>query len=329
MNSAQGLSPSPYSHQVLPAVLCTLAPTLLFHTTASDNSQTLPGSGAPPIDEGQFSRTFPRDFSQSCLTLVQTYHEGKRSKSDTIKRLARLVIDELERASRAGDNVKEVSSVLCAYLEILNVFDKERAGARQEAIVAREDWVGKVEAAKGQVAATQKRGREDEGRPDHPAKHPIGLELIPFGRPVKLPDDLRLTHELQDNYGRDPETHIAPEFPSNLWGNVLANTFIDFNQIFSQLLGSGDWAYTWDKYEKAVLSAFPHRELELQQYKKHIQEQFLALPDAPNSILQYDKLVRTRVAESGSLRLCDLSEFSSDYLWLVVSGDETDGSDDE
>jgi len=317
----------------------------MFHgTTASDHSQT-PGSGAPPIDEGQFSRTFPRDFSQSCLTLVQTYHEGKRSKSDTIKRLARLVIDELERASRAGDNVKEVSSVLCAYLEILNVFDKERAGARQEAIVAREDWVGKVEAAKGQVAATQKRGREDEGRPDHPAKHPIGLELIPFGRPVKLPDDLRLTHELQDNYGRDPECAKAillkdpyrPEFPSNLWGNVLANTFIDFNQIFSQfccpvdrqISGSGDWAYTWDKYEKAVLFAFPHRELELQQYKKHIQEQFLALPDAPKSILQYDKRVRTRVAESGSLRLCDLSEFSSDYLWLVVSGDETDGSDDE
>jgi hypothetical protein len=299
----------------------------MFHsTTASDHSQT-PGSGAPPIDEGQFSRTFPRDFSQSCLSLVQTYHEGKRSKSDTMKRLARLVIDELERASRARDN------------------DKEQAGARQEAIVAREDWVGKVEAARGQVAATQKRGREDEGKPDHPAKHPIDLELIPFGRPVKLPDDLRLTHELQDNYGRDPEYAKAillkdpyrPEFPSNLWENVLANTFIDFNQIFSQLFcpvdrqisGSGDWAYTWDKYEKAVLFAFPHRDLELQQYKKHIQEQFLALPDAPKTILQYDKRVRTRVAESGSLRLCDLSEFSSDYLWLVVSGDGTDGASDD
>jgi hypothetical protein len=99
---------------------------MMFHsTTVNDHSQTLPGSGAVPIDEGQFSKTFPRDFSRSCLTLVQTYHEGIRSKSDTIRLLARLVIDELEHAFRAEDNMKEVSFVLCAYLEILNVFDKE------------------------------------------------------------------------------------------------------------------------------------------------------------------------------------------------------------
>jgi hypothetical protein len=313
--------------------------------TASDHSQTLPGSEAAPIDEGQFSPTFLSDFSRSCLTLVQTYHEGKRSKSDAIKRLARLVIDELERASRAGDNIKEVSSVLCAYLEILNVFDKERAGARQEAIAAREDWIGKAEVAKGQVATAQKMGREDEGKPDHPAKDPIDLELIPFGRPspdsVKLPDDLRLTHELQDNYGRDPACAKAillrnpsrPEFPSNLWENVLANTFIDFNQIFSQLFcpldrqisGSGDWAYTWDIYERAVLFAFPHRELELQQYKKHIQEIFIALPDhASKDILRYDNRVRTRVADSGSLRLCDFSAFNSDFLLIMANGDGTE-----
>jgi len=313
-------------------------------TTASDHSQTLPGSGAATIGEageGQLSRNFPRDFSQQCLNLVQTYHEGKRSKSDTIKQFARLVIDELERASRAG-NIKEVSSVLCAYLEILNVFDKERAGARKETIVARDDCVGKVEVTKGQVAATQKRGREDKGKPDHSAKQGIDLELIPFGRPdsVKLPDDLRLTHELRDNYGRDPAFAKAmllrdpsrPEFPSNLWENVLANTYIDLNKIFRQLSypvdhqidrqisGSGDWAYTWDKYEKAVLFAFPHRELELQQYKKHIQEIFIAAPEAAKFILRYDSRIRTRVADSGSLRLCDLSEFDSDFLQIVVSG---------
>jgi hypothetical protein len=281
---SSGAIPNPYSHPprqfLLPAVLCVIAPNLLYHiyrttimshsTTASDHSQTLPGSGAAPIDKGQFSKTFPRDFSRSCLILVQTYHEGKCSKSDAIKRLARLVIDELERASRAGDNIKEVSSVLCAYLEILNVFDKERAGTRQEAIVAREDW---VEVAKGQVAATQKRGREDGGEPDHPAKHPIE-KPIPFGRPVSLPDDLRLTHELRDTYRRDPADVKAillgdpsrPEFPSDLWDDVLANKFIDFNQILSQIFwgnridGDDDWAYAWDKYEKAVLFAFPHRE---------------------------------------------------------------------
>jgi hypothetical protein len=296
----------------------------------------------PPPDEGQFSKTF-RDFSRSCLTLVQTYHEGKRSKSDTIKRLARLVIDEL---SRAGDNIKEVTSVLCAYLEILNVFDNDRAGARQEAIDARGDWVSNVEIAKRQVAATQKRGREDEGEPDHPAKQSIDLDLIPFGRPdsVKLPDDLRLTHELQDNYGRDPAyaktillgDQSRPEFPSNLWEDVLANRFIDFNQIFGQICypverqddarqisEAKDWSYTWDKYEKAVLFAFPHRELELRQYRSHIEELFLAL-DATKNILQYDIRVRTRVAESGSLRLCDLYEFSSDRLWFVIEDDEDD-----
>jgi len=68
---------------------------------------------------------------------------------------------------------KRVSSVLCAYLEIPKVFDKERAGAQQEAIGDR------VEVApKGQVAVTQKRGREDKGKPDHSPKHSIDLGLI-------------------------------------------------------------------------------------------------------------------------------------------------------
>jgi hypothetical protein len=300
----------------------------------------------PPYDEGQFSKTFLRDFPRSCLTLVQTYHEGKRSKRDTITRLAGLVIDEIERASRAGDNVKEVSSVLCAYLEILNVFDKEPAGARQKAI-PREDRVG-VEVTKKQAAATQKDAREDGGEPasDHPAKHPIDLALIPFGKPdsFKLPDDLRVTHELQDNYGRDPAYAKAtllrdpsrPEFPSNLWENILANTFIDFNQIFSQIFypverkicGFGDWTYTWDRYEEAVLFAFPHRELELQKYKKHIQEIFLAQSVPSKNVLQYDHRVRTRVAQSGSLRLCDLSEFSSDHLRFFYGEDDEDAEED-
>jgi hypothetical protein len=317
----------------------------MFHSItagdyAGDYSRTLSGSRVPPINEERFSTTFPR-LSRSYLTL---YHEGKRSKSDTIKGLTVLVIAELERASWAGDNIKEALSVLRAYLEIINVLDKERAGARQEGIGAREDWVGKVEVAKKQVATTQKKGREDEGEPDHPAKPPIDLELIPFGRPnsVKLPGDSRATHELQDNYGRDPAYAKAillrdpsrPEFPSNLWENILANTFIDFNQIFSQIFHPverqisdfGEWAYTWDKYEKAVLFAFPHRELELQQYKKHIQEifLFLAQPGVYKDVLQYDRRVRKRVAESGSLRLCDFSEFSSDYLSFIINGDDSD-----
>lgn len=304
-------------------------------TTASDYLRTFPGSGATSVVEGQFSKTFPREFSRSCFALVQAYHEGKRSKSDAIKWLARLVIDELERISRAGDNIKEVTSVLCAYLEILNVFDKERAGTRQGAISDLEDL---VEVGKGHVAVTLKRGREreDEGEPGHPAKHPIDLKLIPFGRPdsVKLSDDLRLTHELRDTYGRDPayiktillRDPSRPEFPSNLWEDVLANTFVDLNEIAeTQVLhgghhinGARDWTYAWDKYEKAVLFAFPHRELELQQYKNHIQELFLAV-EATDDILNYDKRVRRLVAESGHLRLCDFFEFSSDY-WYVVGG---------
>lgn len=109
---------------------------------------------------------------------------------------------------------------------------------------------------------------------------------------------------------------------------------IDFNQIFSQIFHPverqisefGEWAYTWDKYEKAVLFAFPHRELELQQYKKHIKEifLFLAQPGVFKDVLQYDRRVRKRVAESGSLRLCDFSEFSSDYLSFIINGDDSD-----
>ena len=308
-------------------------------TTAGDHSHTFPGSRAPYMRDS--SPRLSREISSYHALLFSKTTTRENAPSPTRSHVTRRLINDLERASRAGDNIKEVTSVLCAYLEILNVLDKERAGAQQEGIHATEDWVGKVEVAKKQFAATQERGREDEEEPDHPAKHPSDLELIPFGRrdSIKLPDDLRVTHELQDNYGRDPayaktmllRAPSRPELPSNLWENVLANSFIDFNQIFSQLSfpverdrkidGSGDWVYIWDKYEKAVLFAFPHRKLELQQYKNHIQELFLAMPETPINVLHYDHRVRARVADSDSLRLCDLSESSSDHLWFIICGD--------
>jgi hypothetical protein len=82
---------------------------------------------------------------------------------------------------------------------------------------------------------------------------------------------------------------------------------------------------TWDKYENAVLFAFPHRELELRKYKNYIQGLFLGAPEGSKSVLRFDNRVRTRVAQSGSLRLSDFLELNSALLWLTDDdGDRAD-----
>jgi hypothetical protein len=193
------------------------------------------------------------------------------------------------------------------------------------------------EVAEGQALAStiSKRRREDVSDGDQPHKRVLNEDLIPFGKgdDVDLPPDLAKTLEMQENYARDPgyakslllRDSLRPEFPTALWGDVIANAFIDLNTVFdstnvdSQIRSSGDWCSAWNKYRDAVAFVYPHRVRELRDYTGHILDTFLAIPGAPERVLQYDKRVRMRVAESSSLRLSDFRLFYDEYTSSINS----------
>jgi hypothetical protein len=154
---------------------------------------------------------------------------------------------------------------------------------------------------------------------------------------VNLPHDIAHTLQLQENYARDPgyikrrvvHDPRRPEFPTALWGDVIANGYVDLNKVVDGWIQEcGEWSVAWDKYEEAVLFVYPHRKQELEKYWDHIQETFTAisLAGCPDRVLQNDRRVRTRVAESNRLRLSDLESFSSEYMCIISVGAALAGS---
>jgi hypothetical protein len=112
-----------------------------------------------------------------------------------------------------------------------------------------------------------------------------------------------------------------PEFPPHLWKDILANRLIDFGhlvdhkqthalryddavdlgngiEIFlgantrskTKLLSDGQWSQAWDLYAEAVVWAYPHRNAELQTYRRHIVRRF----NATGAVLtiEYDQAAR-------------------------------------
>lgn len=275
------------------------------------------------------------NFAEACLSLVQDYSEGRRAKGDTVQQLFHVFSEERGRVS--PEIAGKLSRAFSAYFEMLEDFDKERTRAGREAPVLGEDHQRRAEeVAEGQALAStiSKRRREDVSDGDQPHKRVLNEDLIPFGKGdvVDLPPDLAKTLEMQENYARpgyakslllrDP---LRPEFPTALWGDVIANAFIDLNTVFDstnvdkQIPSPGNWSTAWYKYKDAVVFVYPHRERELRDYAAHIQGAFLVIPDAPERVLQYDRRVRMRVAESSSLRLSDFGLFYDEYLNSISS----------
>jgi hypothetical protein len=203
------------------------------------------------------------------------------------------------------------------------------------------------------------RGRDDEGEEDGPRKRQAidALMQFPAGPRGAIPEDLQQTLDAVRAFANDPayakgrvlDATAKPEFPAALWSDVISNSYVDLDRVFDfhytvdgggkrliQRIGdlqlvsdspkvdkhvrtSGDWTIAWAKYRAAVLFVFPHRQYELDKYGAHIESSFLSNPLVHDRVLLYDRRVRTRAAESGLLRLCDTTEFFSDFNYFVLS----------
>jgi hypothetical protein len=137
----------------------------------------------------------------------------------------------------------------------------------------------------------------------------------------------------------------CPNFPDNLWLDVLANRYNDLDKVFAGyyslesdhkftetignlditlLSGSGssrpsktveshgDWSIAFSATKRAIAYVYPHRADELSEYEEFIIGLFAAV--RPSSlhfkVLNLDKAIRVRVAKDNRLSLVSFEKFS-------------------
>ncbi len=169
----------------------------------------------------------------------------------------------------------------------------------------------------------------------------------PWGSRTGLSTE-RKTQMLKAVYNFDPKNAVCsldaqgdcPPFPYPLWRDILCNRHIDFGAIIEDFqsvqaqyddsvqLGEGeeltvrcgatgkgcrirtqgDWITAFDRYSEAVLWAYPHRQVELRKYHKHITAKFSSCVDHAR-VTQYEAAARKYVLQNRHLTLADTHEF--------------------
>jgi len=146
----------------------------------------------------------------------------------------------------------------------------------------------------------------------------------------------------------------APPFSLNLWQDVLCNRFLDFAAIIDdhrgiipqhhdsleledgekltirhkplargkKLHSQSDWWMAFNKYKRALLWAYPHREAELAKYSYHLESKFSSSAQHAR-IVSYESAIRRFVHERDDLTLADIHEFSD----ISFSHLHTDGAE--
>ena len=225
-----------------------------------------------------------------------------------------------------------------------------------------------------QRAEAESEDDEEEGEAE-PARKRLEIDesLFPFTLTDNdladlLPYGLRRTLLLKENYMRDLGyakqrvvcNPLCPSFPPELWKDVLAGRYVDFDKIYAnehstspnrrrivkldksgqlrvqeskpevRIHSHGQWNIAWDKYEQAVHFAYPNRDRELRDYSKYISRQFSAVPDKlADRVINYDRAVRTEVGLSNDLLLTDSLHFNDLYTVHILCPGEDPSRDSE
>ena len=132
-----------------------------------------------------------------------------------------------------------------------------------------------------------------------------------------------------------------PAFPPALWRDVLCGRFVDLDRVREDILslapshtekvvvGAGgelevanigstsskkfvvdlpSWTEAWDRYQGAVVFAFPMRTVELSEYKEWITEQFRAV-SISSRVIALDRAIRKSVQDNPRFSLNDIGRW--------------------
>jgi hypothetical protein len=104
-------------------------------------------------------------------------------------------------------------------------------------------------------------------------------------------------------------THTYPSMERD----SVQSSASESSDLFLSLLKST--SKSWNKYKDTVLYLYPRCCTELAQYELHFQNTF----GGPKRVIQYDRRIRTRVADSSPVRLSDLHEFTNEYPLFILA----------
>jgi len=157
--------------------------------------------------------------------------------------------------------------------------------------------------------------------------------------PTTLSVNLECTRFMVQNYTANAlwslqSDRSLPPFPKSEWKYVLSGTAVNLDIVFSGLFstltddkittsvgdfdlsGGGkpskivqshrDWTIVWNSTSAAILCAFPHCALELQQYSEYILQFFGAFLYLHSKVINLNKSIRHY---AGEVKHIELSEF--------------------
>ncbi|KAF5347673.1 hypothetical protein D9758_014846 [Tetrapyrgos nigripes] len=125
------------------------------------------------------------------------------------------------------------------------------------------------------------------------------LKAILLGKPVNL--DVVFTSLYSNMYTEDRTEDLADGIQIR-FGNQVPS---------KQITDSNEWGVVWHKVGTAYARIFPHLEADVKAYGEYIHRQFVSVKKPFYSrVIHFDKAVRSRVANSRSIRFIDFSLFS-------------------
>lgn len=207
---------------------------------------------------------------------------------------------------------------------------------------------------------------DSESDGEKPGKRVFDPKLLHFtsssSAESRLHPSLVQINKLKANYRSDLTASVQiildavdlPEFPPNLWRDIIQGFFIEFDKLLSashsisgdptevkrvgdvelhtnsikitrHVVDKLDWTEAFTIWASAVKFAFPGRDQELERYGTHILKLFKGTGERyHNTVIDYDRAVRTRVGRSNTLRYCDFAEFADlDRAHLHPHGSES------
>lgn len=324
--------------------------------------------GTPePQRQNEESAGFDNAKVVACESAISAFRRGEISKQTAYARIFDTIgIEQASATPAEKDQRRQACASYFGQIERARV-----AASPAPHDITPEPDVGRTETLSGgapQDATARQQGLiSSRKRPRSPFDDAEGEELssrqrinevlLPFRedcwQPILLAglSDVERTLVLKENYLRDTAAikrlilchPRRPEIPDALWGDVIANRYIDLDKIFAALYSvdgdaserfrigeldlvahtprstrkiseHGDWTITWVIYQEAVTFLYPHRADELRDYYNFVTGLFRSLASGERSrAINYDRAVRSEVGRSNSKLLNESNNLSHMY----------------
>ncbi|KIP09230.1 hypothetical protein PHLGIDRAFT_22995 [Phlebiopsis gigantea 11061_1 CR5-6] len=324
------------------------------------------GTPEPERQSQEPTSGFDNDKVVACESVISDFRRGEISKQEAYTRIFDIIGEQIFATTTEKAKHRQACAAYFGQLERAQVISGAAprdatpgpAAGPPEALSGSPPQDPIARARDLQSGRKRQRSPSDEADGEElSSRQRITEALLPFRedcwQPILLVglSDIERTLVLKENYLRDTAAikrlvlchPKRPEIPDALWGDVIANRYVDLDKIFASLYSidgdsserfrigeldlvthtprstrkiseHGDWTITWVIYQDAVTFLYPHREKELREYYNFVTGLFRSLAAGERMrAINYDRAVRSEVGRSNSKLLNEATNLSHMY----------------